>query len=146
MATAQQAAFLLTARRVAAAQVNAIGPNGELLTTQLSYADRVTYDKTLAGIILAHPDVFAPSAVQAAQGVAAANIPGSLQTYSVTQAVSDFVDEAANQGLAIGESVASIGSGIKSTLNLAAWLIPAAALAAVVILGVALAKKSGATK
>lgn len=144
MATAQQTANLKTAQRIAAAKVGALGPNGEVLTTDLTYSQRVEYDKILSGIILEYPDRFAPEEVQIARGTSSSNWPSELETYTIAQAASDFIDEAGNQALDIGASVAEVGSGVKNTLNLSKWLLPLAAVAVVVILLIAFAKRTGA--
>ncbi|MFA6287746.1 MAG: hypothetical protein WC661_10225 [Opitutaceae bacterium] len=144
MATAQQTANLKTAQRIAAGKVGALGPNGELMTLDLSYSNRVSYEKTLAGIILKYPERFAPEEVSIAQGVANSNLPSDLETYTIAEAASDFVDEAGNQALEIGKSVAAVGEGVKNTLNLSTWLIPVAVVVGVVILLFAFARRTGA--
>lgn len=123
--TTRQAANLLSARRLAAARVgwSGIDPSG------MSFTLREAYNTELQSIILQYPDRFAPGVVAAAR---ARTPDGELETYGVTAAAADFARELGNQVAETGAAVAGIGEGVKSTLSLTRYLIPVAAVAALV--------------
>lgn len=114
-------------------------------TASLPYEKRIQYLKTLAGIILQYPTRFDAQTITNAQKAMGANYQ-PMDTYGFGEMVGDFVDEAGNQAVEIGASVAAVGEGVKNTLNLSKYLLPVGALVAAVILLWAFARRTGAAK
>jgi hypothetical protein len=128
LTAAQYAANLASARRVAAAQVGWTGP-----TADIPYEQKGAYLTALAHVILKSPQAFTEQTLATARLQLTKSPYEALDTYDVGDAVGDFTDEFATQAGDLGESVASVGEGVKNTLSLTRYLIPLALVAAVVI-------------
>lgn len=140
--TADQAqANLRTAARLTATQLGLAWPQDGSWT----YADLVNYDRALARTILAYPDRFTPAAVQIAQTAQTTHLDPNLDTDTIADRASAFASALTDEAAAFGEDLAAVGTGVRNTLKLSSWLIPALAIGAGVILLVALSRRTGAT-
>ena len=130
-ATADQSrANLRSAERLAAIRLGIDLQDGSPLVT-LTYEQRTAYNKAIAAIISANPDRFTPATVKTASLVVTTNYE-PLQDTSFD--ADEFTSALADNALAVGASVASVGEGVKSALNLTAILIPAALVVGAFIL------------
>ena len=126
-------AAALSARQQAAATVRA-RLNLPPTPTAWTYAERVAYNKALAAYILASPERFNDSTLTTAEVV-------TKKDYAdLADASFDFSDFAVEAV----KPVQNLGEGVKNAFNLAPWVVPAAAVAAVLILLAALARRTGA--
>lgn len=131
--TSQQSANLRSARRLAAQRVGLLGDFGELETAAIPYAYRERYATELAKIILRYPDRFDALTLANARRELGDTPNAPLENYTATDAAKDFATGAADGVGSIVTAAAGVGEGVKSTLNLSRWLIPAAAVVALVI-------------
>jgi hypothetical protein len=136
--TDQQRANLASARRLAAARIGWTGS-----TESIPYAQREAYATALAQIILTYPQRFDALTVSIAQRELVDRPNEPLSPDSTSDRAGVFFGELGNQAVALGESVAAVGEGIKTTLSLASILIPAAALFALYIAARGYARRHG---
>jgi hypothetical protein len=108
--------------------------------TTWTYEQRQTYNKALANYIATNPDQFGALDLQIAEGVAAKPVD-QLEDDSFDWAM--FAKESTAPAL---EAAQSIGQGVFTAANLTKFLIPVAAIIAVVILLTAFARRTGAAK
>lgn len=127
--TPQQQAAMAEAIELAKKRIGWTGPSASI-----PYAQREAYVTALAEIILANPERFTPDTLAKARRELGDTPDTPLQSYGIGERLSDFGGEVANQAGKVGEAVASVGEGVKSTLHLSRYLIPLAAVAALVIL------------
>lgn len=107
-----------------------------------SDAERRAYLRAIGEFREKNPQMFSLAEQGAAKNYLAAAARGPVKI-SYLDATVDALGETLGDA---GNSVAGVGQGIFATLKLGQWLIPAAAVAAVLVLLVALAKKTGAAK
>jgi len=104
----------------------------------LPYTLRVEFNRRLAGKILEFPSRFTAQTVATAAAIAGKTYePLTDPSFSAA----DFARAVVDNAVALGDDIAEVGRGVARTANLAGWLIPAAALAAVGIYLWRLAKK-----
>lgn len=109
----------------------------------MPYELRDEYRTELARIIIAYPDRFAEETIKIANRELTNAPDQALESYTLGQAVGDFAGEFGNQALELGESVAAVGEGVKSTLSLTRWVLPVAALFAAYVFLRGFARKHG---
>ena len=114
-------ARVLVGKQFGISEADAISP------ANLSDEDRTRlFDYTFA-YVASHPEQFETRQVEIAQKMVAAwgtNTPLLDASFDWGLLASEMGDNA----LKLGESVASVGSGVMNTLNMAKWLLPVAAL------------------
>lgn len=101
-----------------------------------TYEQRQAYNKALAGYIAARPDLFTAQDATTAGRI-------------VAKPFEPLADASFDWGMFATEATApivAVGEGVKTTLNLSSWLVPVAAVAAVLILLAGLAVRTGAAK
>ena len=86
--------------------------------------DQIRLTNAMKAYIRDHPSEFNAAQIS----VANTGDIGAVGGYSLLEGIQTFGSELENQALDLGNSVAQVGTGIKSTLNLAGWVIPAGAL------------------
>ena len=126
--TTEQARNLASARAMAA---RAIGWTGN--TKDIPYDRREAYATELAKIVLTYPARFDALTLSIARKELSDTENSALGDYTAGEAVATFFGEVANQAMAVGDSIASVGEGAKSALNLAKWAIPVAVLVLAVV-------------
>ena len=138
--TDQQRRNLDSAMRLAASRVGWTGP-----TTKIPYELNEKYVTELAKIIVANPARFDDVTLATAKKELGDTPNAELEEYTLGDAAGDFASGAADGVGSVVQSVAAVGEGVKTTLNLTRWLIPLAAVVALIIGLKALAARSGAT-
>ncbi len=124
--TTQQRANLDSARRLAAQRIGWTGN-----TVDIPYNLREAYATELAAIILQYPERFDSQTLANARAEQADEPNADLEIYTAGDAAGDFLAGAGEGVGSVVESVAGVGEGVKSTLKLARWLIPVAAVVAI---------------
>lgn len=95
-----------------------------------TFDQRTAYVHALAAYIADRPQLFTDGTLATAANVSAKDYGSIADTAPTFDAFADaFIDEA----LAVGQSVASVGEGVKTGLKLTRYLIPAALVAAALI-------------
>lgn len=136
--TAQNSANLRSAERVAAIALGLDLQDGSPLVS-LTYQQRAAYLPALSAVILQYPDRFTPATLATARGVAGKTYdPLSDPAFDWEQFAAAVVVEA----VAVGESVAAVGEGVKTGLNLTRYLIPLGVLAVAWVGYLALRKRA----
>ncbi len=118
--------FLRTAARNAARSLGYDAATFEPRT--FTYDQQTAYVQALAREILKYPNNFTDATILAANSIANKNY-GPLVDSSAS--FDDFADAFADEALKVGESVAAVGEGVKTTLSMSAYLIPVVAVAVV---------------
>ena len=109
----------------------------------LPYEQRTEFSKRLAAKILEFPSRFTAETVNTAKLVSGGNYsPLSDDSFSW----SDFVSAAVDNAVDLGDSVADIGRGAAAAGSALKWVLPAAAVAVVVLAVVGFGRKTGAVK
>lgn len=109
-----------------------------------TYEDRTTYNKSLSAYILANSSQFTPQDAYIAGRVNQAAYVPEADTSFIGD-IKIFGEEFGNQAIDTVDSIGGVGRGVLNTAKLAAWVIPAAALAtlAIAVYGFYLQKKAG---
>ena len=136
--TDQQRANLASARRLAASRIGWTGS-----TESIPHERREAYATALANIILTYPQRFDALTVAIAQREIVDRPNEPLAPDSASDRAGVFFGEIGNQAVELGESVAAIGEGVKTTLSITSILIPAAALFVVYIAARGYARRHG---
>jgi hypothetical protein len=122
MTAEQNAANLKSARNVVAYQLGYDDPEN------LTYEQRIVFNKALAEYIVAHPGSFSSGSVDSAKLIAA-------QTYDPLSDPSfdwdQFASEAVTNAAGVGDALADVGKGATAALSSLKWALPVALLVAI---------------
>lgn len=96
-------------------------------------SQRGEYIRAVSRAVLASPALYTEAERKAALAGSRSDVQDGPGDYTLAEGAGDFFGEFANQAGEVVGSVASVGEGVKSALNLAKWLIPAALIGGVLI-------------
>ena len=137
ISASQNIANVRSAERIVAIEMDIDSPGGDW-RANLTYEQRIAFDKALAAYIVEHPAAFADGTLETARRIVDKNYaPLSDPSFDWSAFASAAVDEAAE---AAGK-VSGVGEGVLTVASAAKWAIQLVAAVAVVILLVRLARR-----